>query len=301
MIATYTLQIGRHMKIAITGSQGLIGSELVKRLENNGHEVIRIVRSPRQGKHVIWDPKKGTIDAEALEEAQLDAVIHLAGEGIAEKKWSDDQKREILESRTKGTRLISETISNLKNQPSIFISASAIGFYGSKGDIQVDETSKAGEDFLASIATQWEENTKYAGIPTAIIRTGIVLSNTGGVLQKMLMPFKLGIGGRFGDGKQYMSWISMEDEISAIIFILENKLEGIFNLTAPNPVTNEQFTKALGKKLSRPTILPTPMFPLKLKFGGELVDALMLGSQRVLPKALWLLALNSSTQRLKKH
>lgn len=274
------------MKIAITGSHGIIGDPLVQALGQVGHEVVRIVRSKGADSDIVWNPKDETIDVQALEDAKVDCIIHLAGEGIAEKKWSVDQKREILESRTKGTALIAKTISELKDKPSFFISASAVGFYGDEGDLKLDETSPAGKGFLAEVCVEWEDASKLADIPTAIVRTGIVLTKTGGVLQKMLLPFKLGIGGRFGDGKQYMSWISLKDEIGAILFILENKLVGTFNLTAPNPVTNEEFTKALGKKLSRPTLLPTPLLPLKLKYGGELVDSLMLASQRVVPNAL---------------
>ena len=277
------------MKIAITGSHGIIGTPLVSRLEESGHEVVRIVRSAKNENDIVWDPKSKTIDIEALESANVDVVIHLAGEGIAEKKWTVDQKREILESRTKGTETLVEAISKLKNKPSQFVAASAIGFYGSNADKELDEGSPAGTGFLAEVCVEWEKQSKKATeipIPTAIIRTGIVLDKSGGVLASMLLPFKLGFGGRVGNGEQYMSWISLEDELRAILFIIENKLEGSFNLAGPEPVTNAEFTKTLGERLSRPTILPTPLLPVKLKFGSELIDALLLGSQRVYPRAL---------------
>ena len=230
------------MKIAITGSNGFIGQALVKALRSNGDEVLPIVRKAIPEDHILWDLKKETIDFETLNASKIDAVVHLAGEGIAEKKWTPEQKREILDSRIRGTRLISETISKLDKKPSIFISASAIGFYGDRADEQLDEKSIKGDTFQSQVCVAWEENVEPAresGIPTAIIRTGI-----------------------------------------------ENKFEGIFNLTAPEPVTNLQFTKALGKRVSRPTILPTPLFGLKAIYGSELVGELLLGSVRAMPKAL---------------
>ncbi|HMS25675.1 MAG TPA: TIGR01777 family oxidoreductase [Acidimicrobiia bacterium] len=277
------------MKVAITGSHGFIGSELVAQLKDQGHEIIPIVRTPVDQLHILWDPEHQTIDAAALDSAHIDAVVHLAGEGIADKKWSEQQKRRILESRTQGTALLVDALSQLEHKPSIFISGSAIGYYGSRGDTELDETSSPGDTFLADVCVQWEEQAlkaQDAGIPTAVIRTGIVLDKSGGTLAKMLTPFKLGIGGRIGNGNQYMSWISLEDHIRAITFILDKQLTGAFNLTAPNPVTNKEFTLDLGKRLSRPTLLPTPLLPLKLRYGSELVEALLLGSQRVIPQAL---------------
>jgi len=277
------------MKVAITGSTGFIGNALTKALIANGDQVIPITRKTISSEHILWDPKAGTIDTDAFNAAKVDAVIHLAGEGIAEKKWTDEQKREILESRTKGTHLISETIGKLDKKPSIFISSSAIGYYGDRADEVLDETSTHGDTFQAQVCIAWEENVEpaiKASIPTAIIRTGMVLDKDGGALKRMVLPFKLGAGGKIGSGNQYMSWISLTDEIRAIQYILENKLEGTFNLTAPAPVTNSEFTKALGKRVSRPTILPTPLLPLKIIYGPELVGELLLGSTRVVPKAL---------------
>lgn len=277
------------MKIAITGSSGFIGTALIGSLNSAGHEVVPVVRKPLQSPHVLWDPKNGEIESSKLEEFSPDIVIHLAGEGIGNKKWTPEQKQEILESRRKSTELISETVADLKVIPKLFVSASAIGYYGSKREEPVDETANPGEDFVANVCLAWENATqkaKEAGIKTAIIRTGIVLDKTGGTLAKMLLPFKLGAGGKIGSGKQFMSWISLDDEVKAIEYIINNELEGIFNLTAPNPVTNEQFTKSLGARLKRPTFLPTPLAPLKVIYGSELVEALLLGTQNVLPKAL---------------
>ncbi len=277
------------MKVAITGSHGFIGSALIAKLKAEGHEVVRIVRSPTSEQHILWNPQTQTIDLAAFNTAQVDAVVHLAGEGIAEKKWSQQQKQQILESRTQGTALLVDALSRLDRKPSIFISSSAIGYYGSRGDTQLNEQSAPGDNFLSHVCVQWEaqaHKAQMAGIPTAIIRTGIVLDKSGGTLSKMLLPFKLGMGGRIGKGTQYMSWISLEDHIRAIVFILDKQLTGTFNLTAPNPVTNTDFTHALGKQVSRPTLLPTPLFPLKLRYGSELVQELLLGSQRVMPHAL---------------
>jgi uncharacterized protein (TIGR01777 family) len=277
------------MKIAITGSSGFIGTAVQAHLKNQGHDILPIVRSAIQGNHIEWNPDKGTIDSAALDDAHVDVVIHLAGVGIAEKKWSDSQKKAIMDSRVKGTRLLSETLAGLTNKPKQLISSSAIGFYGSRGDEVLDENSARGTGFLSDVCVAWEEETapaREAGIAVAIVRTGIVLDSSGGTLGQMLLPFKLGAGGRIGDGKQYMSWISLPDHLAATTFIMDNTLSGTFNLVAPNPVTNNEFTKSLGERLSRPTILPTPLFPLKLKFGSELVEALLLGSQRVTPAAL---------------
>jgi uncharacterized protein (TIGR01777 family) len=274
--------------VLVTGSHGLIGSALIPRLRADGHRVARLVRgAPEGGDDVRWDPRAGTIDAAGLE--GIDAVVHLAGAGIGDKKWTDDRKQLILESRTQGTSLLARTLAGLDRKPSVLLSGSAIGIYGDRGDEPLTEASAPGTGFTAEVCTAWEAATapaEEAGIRVAHLRTGIVLSAHGGALGRMLTPFKLGIGGRMGSGKQYMSWISIDDEVGAIRHLLTSDVAGPVNLTAPNPATNAEFTAALGGALHRPTKLPTPMFPLKALYGGELVQSLLLDGQRVLPAAL---------------
>jgi len=281
------------MDIAITGSSGLIGRPLVARLTAEGHRVLRLVRpgaahSPDAGSDTSeWDPATGTIDAAALE--AIDAVIHLAGAGIADKRWTEDQKRLLRTSRTSGTGLLARTLAALDRPPSHLLSGSAIGYYGDTGDRATDESGPAGSDFLSGICVDWEAAAQPAidaGIPTTFLRTGIVLSAAGGALGKQLLPFKLGLGGRVGSGRQYQSWISLDDELGAIGFLLEHpEVTGPVNLTSPNPVTNAEFTKTLGAVLHRPTTV-IPLFAPRLLFGRELVDTLLLGSQRIIPRTL---------------
>jgi len=274
--------------VLVTGSHGLIGSALIPRLRSDGHRVARLVRgAPEGGDDVRWDPRAGTIDAAGLE--GIDAVVHLAGAGIGDKKWTDDRKRLILESRTQGTSLLATTLAGLTRTPSVFLSGSAIGVYGNRGDEVLTEASAPGTGFTAEVCAAWEAATapaEEAGIRVAHLRTGIVLSTRGGALGRMLPPFKVGIGGRMGSGKQYMSWIAIDDEVGAIRHLLTADVAGAVNLTAPNPATNAEFTAALGGALHRPTKLPTPMFPLKVLYGGELVQSLLLDGQRVVPAAL---------------
>jgi uncharacterized protein len=275
------------MRIAITGSSGLIGSALTTSLEADGHTVVRVVRSGGGTGRVRWDIDAGTIDAAGLE--GLDGVVHLAGEGIGEKRWTDDQKRKILESRTIGTALLVDALTSLTDKPPVLVSGSAIGFYGNRGDEQLTETSERGEGFLADVVTAWEaaaEPAAAAGIRVPRIRTGIVLSPTGGVLQRLTGLARFGLLGKLGSGHQWMSWISLADEVGAIRFLLEHDLAGPVNLTAPNPVTNEVFTKTLGRVLHRPTFLPVPSFGPKLLVGPELAQALLYDGQRVLPDVL---------------
>ena len=280
------------MEIAVTGSNGLIGSALITALEAEGHGVRRLVRGGATGPgRVAWDPMAGTIDAAALE--GVDAVVHLAGEGIGEKKWSPEQKRRILESRTAGTGLIARTIAGMAAKPSVFISASAIGWYGGqRGDEVLTETSAAPSpaDFLAEVCAAWEaatEPAEAAGVRTVHLRTGIVLTPSGGALGRMITPFKLGLGGRIASGRQWMSWISIDDEVGSIVHALSAEgLSGPVNATAPEPVTNADFTKTLGSVLHRPTLLPTPLAPLRAVYGRELVQALLVDGARVLPTAL---------------
>ncbi len=279
------------MDVAITGSSGLIGSALRDHLSDGGHRVLRVIRersaSTRTGADSIaWDPAAGTIDAAGLE--GIDAVVHLAGEGIGEKRWTPDQKRVIRESRTQGTALIATTLAGLATPPKVFVSGSAIGWYGNSGPAPVDETAPAAEDFLASVVVDWEAAAtpaSDAGIRTALIRTGIVLSPKGGALKKQLPIFKLGLGGRFGSGAQMQSWISLDDEIGGIEFLLDHDVSGPVNLTAPHAVTNAAFTKALGAALHRPTSI-TPILGPRLLLGRELADALLLTSTNAVPAAL---------------
>jgi hypothetical protein len=275
------------MKIVISGASGLIGTQLVAKLSSSGHEVIRLVRrSPKSGE-IQWNPKSGTLDAAALE--GTDAVIHLSGAGIGDKRWSAAYRKEILDSRTDTTALLAKTIASLSRKPSVFLSGSAIGIYGARNDEQLTEVSTHGTGFLADVCEQWEAAAKPAvdaGVRTVYLRTGIVLSPKGGALKKLLPLFKLGVGGKFGNGKQWQSWISIDDEIGAIEYLLTANVSGAVNLTAPNPVTNAEFTKVLASVLKRPAIVPVPTFAPKILLGGELADALLFTGQRVIPAAL---------------
>lgn len=275
------------MKIVISGASGLIGTQLVKHLTSNGHQVVRLVRrSPKSGE-VQWNPKAGTLDAAALEGS--DAVIHLSGAGIGEKRWTNAYRKEILDSRTQTTALLANTIASLSQKPKVFLSGSAIGIYGARNDEQLTEVSTHGTGFLADVCEQWEAAAKPAvdaGVRTVFLRTGIVLTPKGGALKKLLPLFKLGVGGKFGNGKQWQSWISLDDEIGAIKHLLTANVSGAVNLTAPNPVTNAEFTKVLASVLKRPAIVPVPTFAPKIVLGGELADALLFTGQRVIPAAL---------------
>ena len=275
------------MNILLTGSTGLVGSALAEYLENKGHTIYPLFRNPASGKRHHWVPEESLIHLD--EEIKLDVVIHLAGENIADSRWSKKKKAAILNSRIDGTRLLAKTIAKLKNKPELFISASAIGYYGDTGDNTVDEDSDRGTGFLSDVATQWETSTRAvedAGIRTIHIRTGIVLSPDGGVLQKMLLPFKMGFGGVIGNGNQYMSWISIKDVVRVINFMInDTRLSGPFNLVAPLPVTNYTFTKSLGRALHRPTFFPLPAMIARIMF-GEMADALLLSSCRVTARRL---------------
>jgi uncharacterized protein (TIGR01777 family) len=269
----------------MSGASGLIGSALTDSLRRDGHVVLRLRRGGiTDGDEIGWDPDEGRIDAPALE--GVDAVVHLAGEGIAERKWTDEQKRRIRESRVRGTAVLAGAIASREQKPAVFVSGSAIGYYGKdRGDETLTEDSGPGTDFLALVCRDWEAETQPAvdaGVRTILLRTGIVLSKQGGALKQMLLPFKLGLGGRVGSGKQWMSWVSIDDEVTAIRHAIETtSLAGPVNVTAPNPATNAEFTETLGRVLHRPTVLPTPLFPLRLRYGAELIDALLLASQRV--------------------
>lgn len=277
------------MDIAITGSSGLVGTALKADLTAKGHRPIGVVRrQPKPGSDEIqWDPAAGTIDAESLN--GVGAVVHLAGAGIADKRWTDARKQLILDSRVDSTTLLATTLAGLAKPPGAFVSGSAVGFYGSRGDEELTESSTRGEGYLADVTVAWEEAAQPAidaGIRTTFARTGIVLSTAGGALAKQLPLFKFGLGGKLGNGRQWLPWISIDDEINALQFLIESELSGPVNLTAPAPCTNAEFTTALGKALGRPTILPIPSFGPKLLLGADLADALLFGSQKILPNVL---------------
>jgi len=276
------------MKILISGSSGLVGTALIKSLETEGHEVFRLVRhAPRSQAEVEWSPDRYSIALARIE--GFDTVVNLAGESIADGRWTEEKKRRIRESRVKGTKLLGDALATLTNPPRTFICASAIGYYGNRGDEILKETSAPGDDFLAEVCVEWEKATALAtekGIRVLNTRFGVILDAHGGALAKMLPPFRMGIGGRIGSGKQWMSWIALDDVVGALKFALTKKtLSGPVNFVAPNPVRNSEFTKTLGKVLSRPTLFPIPAFGVRLVF-GEMADALLLSSQRVEPERL---------------
>ena len=267
----------------------MIGSALVPALEHDGHRVLRLVRRDPVGADALhWDPATGRIDAGGLE--GVDAVVHLAGAGIGDKRWTPDRKREIRESRTQGTTLLARTLAGLERKPAVLVSASGVDYYGPHGDEVITEDDPPGEGFLAELCVDWEAATapaQEAGIRVVRLRTGPVLSADGGVLKRMLFPFKTGLGGRIGTGKQWMSWISIVDHVGAIRHLLaRDDVSGPVNSTAPNPVTNAEYTKALGRVVRRPTAIPTPITPLKVLYGMELVHNLLLTGQRVVPQRL---------------
>jgi hypothetical protein len=275
------------MKVLVTGSHGLIASALIPRLERDGHTVTRLVRQAPGPGELRWDPVAGTIDRDGLE--GHDAVVHLAGVGIGDHRWTDEHKHAVVESRVTATRLLSEAIAGLDRKP-VLVSGSAVGYYGNRGDEELTETSAPGDDFLASICTQWEAATgaaEDAGLRVVHLRTGIVLAKGGGALKQMLTPFKLGIGGRIGSGRQWFSWIHIDDEVGAILHaLMHDDVRGALNAVGPSPVRNAEFTKALGRALHRPTVMPVPSLGLRLLFGREMAETMLLSGQRVLPKVL---------------
>ena len=279
------------MRIVVSGSSGLIGSELVSRTRTLGHEVVRLVRNTPSGPgEVRWDPSGGTVDAAALEASgPIDAVVHLAGEGIGDKRWTPEQKRRILDSRVKGTTLLAETAASLDPMPTVFVSGSAIGYYGLRGDEVLTEESSPGTGFLADVARQWEASAgpaEAAGIRTILLRTGIVLAPKGGALGRLLRLIRLGVGGKLGKGDQWWSWISLEDEVRLILHAIATpSLSGPVNAVAPNPATNAEIVKTAGRVLGRPTLLAVPRSALWLVMGRELTDEVVMADQRVLPAA----------------
>lgn len=273
------------MRIAITGASGLIGTAVSTAFADAGHDVVRLVRrAPAGPGEAQWDVEAGTIDEGPLQE--VEAIVHLAGETIGQ-RWTESTRRRILDSRVDGTRLIAETAARLPKSP-VVLCASAIGYYGLRGDELVDETSRRGPGFLADVAEAWEaaaEPARAAGLRTVHLRQGIVLSRHGGALQRMLLPFKLGAGGRIGSGRQWWSWVSLEDVVAAYLFALEHPLEGPVNVTAPGAVSNKDFVRALGRALHRPTVFPLPGFAVKTMFGA-MGEEMLLGGQRVEPAKL---------------
>jgi uncharacterized protein (TIGR01777 family) len=277
------------MRVAVTGSSGLIGSALCAQLEQAGHEVTRVVRHPSSAgnRTTAWDPDSGTIDAQSFE--GLDGVVNLAGAGVADHRWTPSRKQVVLESRTRSTALLSDTLAGLKNPPRVLVNGSAIGFYGDCGDETVTEEHGPGEDFLASVCRRWEAATApaaKAGTRVAFARTGLVLATDGGALPKLLRLFRLGLGGRFGRGTQWWSWITLDDEVAALVWLLAHDHDGPVNLTAPGAVSNRDFTKALAGALSRPALLPVPRFGPSLVLGPELAGSLLFTSARVRPAVL---------------
>jgi uncharacterized protein (TIGR01777 family) len=278
------------MKILITGASGLIGKALQESFKQKGHQMLLASRSEaKDDRHIQWSVETGFRDEDLSTLEGLDAVVHLAGENVSGLRWTDEKKKAIRDSRVFGTRSMIETFDKLAEKPKVFISGSAIGFYGDRGDEELTESSSAGKTFLAEVCREWESESRRAedlGIRTVLLRTGIVLSKDGGALATMLTPFKFGVGGVVGDGKQWMSWISLDDVVGIVNFVLENEtVRGAVNVVAPNPVSNEEFTKSLGTVLYRPTFLPLPEFAVHMVF-GEMGDALLLDSTKVIPKRL---------------
>ena len=275
------------MKIAVTGATGFVGRSLVEALKSRGSEVVTIGRG--SGSSVKWDVEAEKLDASALE--GCDAVVHLAGENIAAARWTPEQKDRIRDSRVRGTALLARTLASLEKKPGQFISASATGFYGlNDGSAAFDEDSPVGSDFLAGVCRDWEaaaDPARDANIRTVHLRIGVVLGPDGGAIGKMIVPFKLGLGGNIADGRQVMSWISRTDLVAAILHILDTPdLSGPFNAVAPAPASNAQFTKAMGQVLKRPTIFPMPAFAARLAFGAEMADAILIRGARVASKKL---------------
>ena len=275
------------MKLVVTGATGLIGSALVREAEKNSIEVVKLVRrAPKAKNESQWDPNKGIIDLEVLENST--AIVHLAGAGVGDHRWTKKYKKEILNSRVNSTETLANAIVNLRTPPSVFVSGSAMGYYGDTADVAVDENAGLGEGFLSDVVFNWEyaaQRVRTNNIRVVHPRTGLVMSKRGGLLKKVLPLFRFGLGGRLGNGKQYWSYISLEDEVRAIFHLIDDvRLTGGVNLTNPNPVTNAEFTKALSSVVNKPAFFNVPGFALKIALGEFSVEAL--GSSRVLPSKL---------------
>jgi hypothetical protein len=277
------------MKILISGSSGLIGTAATTALKSDGHNVVHLVRPGKTANpaDVQWDPMRATVDVAALE--GVDVVIHLSGAGIADGRWTEERKQLLRSSRIDTTRVLVDSLSRLKQKPRVLIVASAIGYYGNRGDEILTESSATGTDFLALVCRDWEAEASRGaamGIRTVMLRFGVVLSGKGGALPKMLTPFKLGVGGRLGTGQQWMSWIAIEDVVGIVRYAIANEqVSGPVNLVAPNPVRNEEFTRLLAGMLHRPAIFPAPAFVLRLAM-GDMADAVLLSSDRVKPEQM---------------
>jgi uncharacterized protein len=275
-------------RIAITGSSGLIGEALIASLQADGHTVQRVVRDRGAAgpDDVVWDPEAGTIDRDRLQ--GVEGVVHLAGEPIGAARWTPATKQRIRRSRELGTSLLARTLTELDAPPSVLVSASAVGIYGDRGDEVLTEGSSHGDDFLAQVCRDWEAATApaaEAGIRVVLARTGVIIAEHGPLIEKVSLPFRLGVGGRVGSGRQYVPWISLADEVAALRLLLNRDLSGPVNLTGPNPATNLELTKALGRVLRRPTVLPIPTLAIRLLY-GEMGETLASVSQRVVPQRL---------------
>ena len=275
-------------RIAITGATGLIGRALQDSLVADGHRIVRVVRDPRGAApgDVVWDPEGGSIDAAGLEGA--DAVVHLAGEPIGASRWTDETRRRIHDSRQRGTDLLARTLAGLEQRPTVFVSSSAVGIYGDRDSEALTEESSHGDDFLAEVCIAWEQAAdpaREAGIRVVHPRTGVVIAKDGPLIDKVELPFRLGVGGKVGTGRQFVPWISLHDEVAALRFLIDRPIDGAVNLTGPNPATNLELTKALGTVLRRPTLMPIPAFAIRLLY-GEMGETLATVSQRVLPTRL---------------
>lgn len=277
------------MRIAVTGSSGMIGTALISRAIRDGHETVRVVRSKSAGPgEIAWNPSEGSMAASDFE--GVDAVVNLAGPGIGDKRWTTERKNLLLSARVEATSTLAKALASCANPPSVLVSASAVGYYGDRREEVLTEDSQSGGGFLAGVCRQWEDATKpasEAGIRVVHTRTGIVLDEDGGALQRILLPARFGLGGPLGSGKQYWSWITLVDEVRAILHLAtKSTASGAFNLTAPNPVPNSEFAKTLGHVLNRPSVLPAPPFALKVLLGSELATELLFFSQRALPSRL---------------
>ena len=275
------------MRVAITGSSGLIGTALAARLREIGHVPVPVVRRLPKAGEIGWDPTGGRLDRAAL--AGVDAVVNLAGAGIGDHRWTDEYKNEIRESRIAATSLLATTLASMDDGPRVLVSGSAVGYYGTSDETTFDETSPPGDDFLAGVCADWEAAARPAadaGVRVATIRTGVVLAAQGGALAKLARLFRLGLGGRFGHGRQWFSWITIDDHVGAVVHILDGSLDGPVNLTAPAPVRNAELTETLGRVLHRPTVLTVPRFGPATLLGGDRADALLYTGQRVVPGAL---------------